>query len=338
MTLPSPLPRRAILLLAMFVGLAPAARAGTFVVHPAERVEMKAVYGRVEPHDLVDARARIGGTIVSLAVEAGSAVKAGNVIATVVDDKIALQRDALDAQIKGVQSQLLNATTQLDRGKALFASGTIPKSSLDSLQTAADVLANQVSAAEAQRSVLAQQESEGQVLAPADGRVLSVPVTRGSVILPGETVARVAGGGFFLRLSLPERHAAQIHQGDPVKVGGRGLVPAGADMAGAREGRLVKIYPEIQGGQVLADAEVDGLGDFFAGERTLVWIPVDRRTVIAVPPQAITTRFGIDYVTVNSGAATADVAVITGEAFATADGPRIEILSGLVDGDTVVTP
>jgi len=94
----------------------------------------------------------------------------------------------------------------------------------------------------------------------------------------------------------------------------------------------------VEGGRVLADVEVDGLGDFFAGERTLVWIPVDQRRVIGVPPEAISNRYGIDYVRLVSGTAPMEVAVIIGETFDTVEGARIEILSGLRDGDKVATP
>jgi hypothetical protein len=106
----------------------------------------------------------------------------------------------------------------------------------------------------------------------------------------------------------------------------------------ARKGKLIRVYPEIQDGLVLADVDVDGLGDFFVGERTLVWIPVYKRNVIAVPAAAITTRSGIDYAQVDGASGPMDVAVITGETFATPEGDRIEILSGIVDGDKVTTP
>jgi RND family efflux transporter MFP subunit len=301
------------------------ALAGEFVVMAEPKTDFKAVFGRVESRDLVQARARIGGTIVTLDVEEGSSVQAGAVIARVVDDKLALHMGALDARLKELDAEIQNASTELARGKSLFASGTIAKSRLDTLQTRVDVLANQLAAAQSERAVIVQQGAEGDVLAPASGRVLSVPVTGGSVVLPGETIARIAGGGYFLRLSLPERHAAQINQGDDVFVG-------------SRKGKLVKVYPEIEGGRVLADVEVDGLGDFFAGERTLVWIPVDQRTAISVPPAAISTRYGIDYVSLVSAAGPMDVAVVTGESFETGNGARVEILSGLRDGDRVVTP
>ncbi len=312
--------------------------AGEFTVHATPKTELKAVFGSVESRDLVQARARLGGTIISLAVEEGSSVKANDVIATVVDDKLALRMGAIDAQMKELGAQLVNATSELTRGKSLFATGTIAKSRLDTLQTQFDVVTNQISAAQSERAIVIQQGVEGEVIAPAPGRVLSVPVTKGSVVMPGETIATIAGGGYFLRLSLPERHAAQIKEGDDVFVGSRGLAVTQASLEGARKGKLVKVYPQIEGGRVTADVEVDGLGDFFAGERTLVWIPVDQRSVLGVPPDLVTLRSGVDYVSLLNGTGPMDVAVTLGENYQTPEGVRVEILSGLRDGDKVVTP
>ena len=49
-----------------------------------------------------------------------------------------------------------------------------------------------------------------------------------------------------------------MQKGDAIKVGRRGLGP---DQQAVAAGRIVQVYPEIQGGRVVADAEVDGLGD-----------------------------------------------------------------------------
>lgn len=325
------------MMLALFAATGPAL-AAEFVIQPQEKTELKAVFGRVESRDTALARARIGGTIVSLAVEEGSAVKSGDVIATVVDDKLALQLEAIDARILAVDAELQNAITELNRAKKLLASGVVPKSRVDALQTQVDVLTNQMTAARAERAVLVQQGAEGEVLAPAPGRVLAVPVTRGTVVMPGETIARIAGGGYFLRLSLPERHASRIVEGDTVMVAARGTDASDAAPDTARKGRMVKVYPEISGGRVLADVEVDGLGDFFVGERTLVWIPVEKRQVIGVPPAAVSNRYGIDYVRIAGASGEMDVAVIVGEAYETADGMRLEVLSGLNGGDKVILP
>jgi hypothetical protein len=164
--------------------------------------------------------------------------------------------------------------------------------------------------------------------------VLAVPVTQGSVVLPGEAIARIASNGYFIRLSLPERHAAELKEGDDVQVGERGLEPASASKA-ATTGKLVKVYPEIDNGRVLADVEVKGLGNFFVGERTLVWVPVAKRHVLSVPASAISTRSGVDYVTLGDGA---NVAIIAGETFEAGGIPHTEIMSGLEAGDRVIVP
>lgn len=330
----SPLP--AALLTSLLLLPSGRTMASEFVVAPETVTETKAVFGEVRSRDTVLARSRISGTIGAIGVEEGSPVTAGQPIATVVDDKLLLQRDAAEAQINVLTSQLENARTDLERARQLLQKGAAPQSRVDQMQTQVDVYTNQLAAAVAQRAVVEQQLAEGQVLAPASGRVLSVPVTKGSVIMAGEEVVKVAGGGYFLRLSLPERHAATIHEGDTVQVGARLL---SADASGTplalKSGRIVKVYPEISGGQVLADVEVGGLGDYFVGERTLVWIPIGTRQSIAVPAAAITTRHGVDHVSVDVGGKPVEVAVIPGNMLE--DG-RVEILSGLAAGDHVIVP
>jgi multidrug efflux pump subunit AcrA (membrane-fusion protein) len=170
---------------------------------PVTVTEWKAVYGQISTQDQIPARARIGGTLLSLQVAAGDEVVAGQELATIVDDKIAFQLSAFDAQIKALSAQLANAEAELARGQALLDRGVITMQNLDTLRTAVDVLKNQKAATAAARAATAQQETEGSVLAPIAGRVLSVPVTRNAVIQPGEPVAILGGGGYFLRLAVP---------------------------------------------------------------------------------------------------------------------------------------
>ena len=326
----------AILAATTVVGLAPAS-AAEFVVRTTTVVEMKAVFGQVESRTVVPARARIGGTIREIRVSEGNGVKEGDLIAVVVDDKIALELQAAEAQIKALQSQLENAKTEVSRVEKLVSQGVATQSGLDAVQMQLEVVTNQVAAAEATRAVIEQRAREGETLAPASGRVLTVPVTQGSVILAGEEIARIATGRYYLRLSLPERHAAEIVEGDTVLVSERSVAQAADTPATARPGKIAKVYPEITNGRVIADVEVADVGSYFVNERTLVSIPVGRRSVLAVPPQAVRTVHGVDYVRIATAGGEMDVAVVLGETFA-ADGTMVEILSGLSDGDRVILP
>src|SRR5690606_34369997 len=190
--------------------------------------------------------------------------------------------------------QLKNARIELERAQQLLQRGVTAQSRFDQAKTQFDVIVNQMAAAEADKSVIEQRAREGEVLAPATGRVLTVPVTEGSVLLPGEEIARIATGRYYLRLSLPERHAAEIVEGATVAIGQRGLSPTKAGgLESAREGRIAKVYPEISSGRVIADVEVSDIGDYFVNERTLVWIPIGKRRVIAAPQAAVRVRHGV---------------------------------------------
>jgi RND family efflux transporter MFP subunit len=307
----------------------------TFVVAPKTVADEKAVFATVESTSVVPARARIGGTVVQLTVKEGDGVKQGQVVATIGDEKLALQMNSLDAQIAGLEAQLAQAQTDLTRGEDLFSRGTIPKTRLDEARTAFNVATNALKSRTAERSVIQQQVTEGSVLAPASGRVLKVPVTTGTVIMAGETVASVAEQNFVLRLRVPERHARFLKVGDPVRIDGEELGKSGAQF-----GTIRLVYPLIEDGRVTADAEVAGLGDYFVGERIRVWVSAGERTSFIVPGSFIVTRFGIDYARVRKDAKTAiDVPVQRGRELPRPDMPdALEILSGLKSGDVLVRP
>lgn len=318
-------PALAVTLLAATNLAAPPAAAET--VAPVTIVETKAVYGTVEARDRAPARARIGGTLVERAVSEGDLVEAGQTIGRVVDEKLALQRDALQARLRALQAELDNARTELGRAEELVSRGIATQQRVDQLRTQVQVVENQIAAAEAERAVLDQQTAEGAVVAPIAGRVVAAPATPGSVVMPGETVVTIAGGGLFLRLSLPERHADLLEEGASVTI----AAEAGAD-EDAREGVIAKVYPQIENGRVQADVEVADIGGFFVGARTLVEVPVATRETLAVPADAVETRGGVDFVTLAGPNGPREVVVLTGERLS--DG-AVEIVSGLRAGDEV---
>jgi len=167
------------------------------------------------------------------------------------------------------------------------------------------------------------------VLAPGAGRVLKVPISEGSVAMPGETIATIAADNYILRLQLPERHAQFMKTGDTILIGARGLQVQ--EQETLRRGRVVLVYPAIEQGRVIADVEVEGLGDYFVGERTRVYIATGTREALAVPEDDVYRRFGVSYVKLKDGT---EVVVQVG---LPVEG-GIDILAGLHEGDVVIAP
>lgn len=293
---------------------------------PIPVTEWKAVYGRIEARDRIPARARLGGTLVSLSVAEGDVVTEGQVIAEIVDEKLGFQLKANDGQLDALNAQLANAETELKRGEELLARGVATAQRLDALRAQVDTLTGQIEATKAQRRVIEQQAAEGAVLAPVAGRVLDVPVAAGAVVMPGESVAEIGGGGVFLRLAVPERHAMALKEGDAIQI---------EDPAGTRQGKLARIYPLIENGRVLADVEVEGLPEGFFDARVLVRLPVGQRLALMVPAGAVHTQSGLDFVAVRLGDKTVMRAVVPGQRQEIDGKPMIEIISGLAAGDDV---
>lgn len=319
---------RLIVSLSLLLALSCGARAGEFTVKPVEIDDRKAVIGTVEPAHQLVARARIGGTIVQLGAREGDQVQAGAEIARVVDQKLALQMQALDSRIKSQQAQRDQAQLDFDRVSELMRRGVSTQTQFDQARTALDVASRNLAAMQSDRDVIVQQTAEGAVLAPGAGRVLTVPVSAGRVLMPGETVATIAEDQYILRLQLPERHAQFMRAGDKVLIGARGF--EGGKQA-TQSGVVRLVYPEITGGRVVADVDVPGLGDYFIGERTRVYVSTGKRSTLIVPPSAVYERAGVKFVKLKGGV---EVVVQPGDA-----GPEgVEILSGLQPGDVVVTP
>jgi RND family efflux transporter MFP subunit len=292
------------------------------------------VCATVESISVVPARVRIGGTVVQLGVREGDAVTRGQKIAAVGDDKLALQMKSLDAQIAALQAQANQAQIDFTRIEGLVERGTLPRVKLDEARTALNVADNSLRARIAERAVVNQQLSEGQVLAPSDGRVLKKLVTVGSVVLPGDPIVTVAQEDFKLRLRVPERHARFLKPGDKVRVDG-------AELGGAssKSGTIDLVYPQIEEGRVTEDARVDGRGEYFVGDRLRVWVSGGSRPAFVIPASYVKTRFGIDYVQLMQAGGTIDVPVQRGRELSLPSLPDgLEILSGIRAGDQLVRP
>ncbi|PDT58280.1 efflux transporter periplasmic adaptor subunit [Bradyrhizobium diazoefficiens] len=316
---------------ALQTGLA-AAEAFAVTQHPV--ADEKAVFATVESVSVVPARGRIGGIVVQLNVREGDPVTAGQAIAIIGDEKLALQMKALDAQIEALQAQANQAQIDFSRIEGLVERGTLPRVKLDEARTALNVAENGLRAKTAERAVIAQQLSEGQVLAPSGGRVLRKLVTVGSVVMSGDAIVTVAQQHFKLRLRVPERHARLLKAGDRIRVDGAEL---GEDAS--KWGVIDLVYPQIEEGRVIADASVQGLGEYFVGDRLRVWISGGLRQAFVIPAGYVTTRFGIDYVRLQKAGGVVDVPVQRGRELPTPALPDgLEILSGIRAGDQLVRP
>lgn len=306
-----------------------AATGERFVVRQAVIPDIKVVAATIQTRDMTEARARIGGTLASLAVRDGEVVRKGQLIGRVVDQRLNFESSAAGAQVAAAEAEAARAQSELVRTEYLYKNGVYAKARLEQVQASARAASGSLAAARAQHGASAETSSQGAVLAPADGRVLKADVPAGSVVTPGQSIATVTAGPPVLRIEIPEADARGLKVGDPAPV-------VAGDLPGAQSGTISQVYPSVENGRVTADVTVPGLRADLVGQRVRVRIAVGERNALVVPSRLVSHRYGIDYVRVvdRSGAAS-DVAV---QLAPTADPARVEVLSGLANGDVIVIP
>lgn len=181
-----------------------------------------------------------GGRVVSVLVDAGAWVHAGQVLA-VVDRSVQVQQVA--SQAAGVQVQEANARiaqNNLDRGLQLVAKGFISKANIDQLTATRDAAVAQVRVARATLGQLRANTARLNIVAPADGLVLTRGVEAGQIVSAGSgTLFRMARDGELeMQARLAEIDLARMREGDTAIV-----TPVGTDQTFT--GTIWQVAPTI---------------------------------------------------------------------------------------------
>lgn len=315
----------------LLLGIPSGAQAQQITVEESVVIDYRPVIARIEAGDTATARSRLQGVVTRLNVVEGQIVKAGDLVAVVTDSTLPPQLSALGSNIEGLKSQVKQAESDIARNEGLLAQGFYPRVRLEEEKTAFEVLKRSLASAEAERRALSAREAEGRILAPAEAHVTDVNVVRGSVVSPGDVLASFATVNGVVRLALPERHAATITEGESISL----RLPSRSE--DIRTATIIKIYPELKQGSVIADAKVEGGLTALFGERVDVLAPVGERRAIRIPKEYVSTRFGVDFVRVQVGERFIDAPVALAAPLVDAAG-QFEILSGLKPGDRIEMP
>lgn len=161
-----------------------------------------------------------GGQVVSVLVEAGQWVRAGQVLAVIDRSVQAQQQSSQAAQIQVARSNADLAEANYQRALKLVDKGFISKAEVDRLRAQRDSAFAQVRVANAQLGVLQAQTRRLNVVAPAAGLVLDRRVDPGQIVSAGSGVLfRIAKGGEMeLKAQLSELDLASIAPGVSAEV------------------------------------------------------------------------------------------------------------------------
>lgn len=161
-----------------------------------------------------------GGRVVSVPVEAGQWVNAGQVLA-VIDRSVQNQQAAsADAQVQVARADARLAQSNLDRALKLVDRGFISKADVDRLTATRDAASARVNVALAQAGELRARNARLNIVAPVGGLILERNIEPGQVVSSGSGVLFLIarGGEMELLARVGEADLANLSVGTQAEV------------------------------------------------------------------------------------------------------------------------
>ncbi len=318
----------------------------TGVVSSGKISEKVALTGSLKAKEQVDVNPKIQGRIVKINVDTGQAVARGALVAMIEDDEITQQLErskaaiaVADASIAQREAELNNAKAELDRKKQLVDAGLLSRIELDTLETRYRVAQSQLELARAQRRQseaeqreLAIRQSQTRVYSPINGVVAKRHVDIGAMASASTPIVTVVSvSPMVIDAKASERDIARIRRGAPVDVTVDSL--PGRKFAG----RVMRISPLLdpQTRNGLVEIEISNHDSMLKGEmfaRIELDLGTERETTL-LPRDALVYRGEKPGVYVIESDKARFIALETG----LTQEDKVEIISGLKAGDTVIT-
>lgn len=277
--------------------------------------------GTLRSNQAVVLRPEVSGRIVTLGFGDGQRVKRGQLLVQLDDT---LQQ----AQVKQAEAQASIARTNLQRSRELLAQNFVSQSAVDQNAAALEVAAAQVALAQAQAARM-------KVFAPFDSMAGIRLVNLGDYVKDGADLVNLEDvSSVWVDFRLPERFLDRIRVGQPVEI----TLDALPDRRLKAAVAALDSQLDANGRSVLVRARLanpDGVlrSGMFARARIVFSV---RESALVVPEEALVPQgdkqFIVKVVPGDKGQVSQRVEARIGQR---ASG-KVELLSGVAEGDTVV--
>lgn len=274
-------------------------------------------YSRLEAERQVSVLARTTGLLEELAAEEGDQVRQGQVM-------IRLNKDELSLNLRQAEQAFADASTNYDRIKTLYERSMVSQSEYDTAHLRLDNA--KISLEEAQLNL-----AYADVTAPIAGVVTQRLVEVGDLVRGNQEVFVVADlHPLLVKIFAPEQRMYQLHPGQEATIAVEALPDT------SFSGRIRMISPEVDpaSGTVKVTLEVASAGVLKPGMFATVRIITEQRPqTLIVPKKALILETDEDDVFLIEADKVRRVSVELGFV----EGDQVEIVSGLKEGDQVVT-
>lgn len=332
------------------------------IAQSAKTQAVVALGGNVIPKTELTIRAQAPGRVVYIAGDEGTKVSAGETIVDLDDKSLLAQRRAALAGLQRARAQLNNTYIQLDQniisdGHSSRGGMGMPSmfdhfvtknvgdnmgignsdydryASISASRALVEQAKSNVMEAESQIDQIEAMFRDKQAIAPQDAIILAKMIELGDAVQPGQAMLRIGDISVLqVVIDVPTRLIQGLEQDM--------LLPVSLDSAGTSvEGKVVRIFPsaDVKRNTVRVKLALPPETQATPGMYTTVSVPDNSRdqlATISVPSNALVWRGSQASVYIVNTAGQAELRMIrTGGT----SNDRVSVLSGLAEGDRIVT-
>lgn len=174
--------------------------------------------GTLNPYRIVEVKAQVPGTISSLGVDRGDAVRNGQTMAVIEAEGIRGQAAGAAAGVAAAEANLALARQQLESARTLHEAGAMSDIDFRAAQAGYESARAQLAAAQAQAAGAGEQARRATVTAPIAGEVSSRQANQGEAVNVGQTLFTVVNSSVLeLAGQVPVDQAVRVRAGAPAE-------------------------------------------------------------------------------------------------------------------------
>ena len=331
--------------------------AGLQSIYPSQTFTVLNASGYVVAQRKAAVASKITGRLISLFVEEGSRVKAGEVIARLENEDSLAALNRAQANVNLARSNLDQAKAELEdaqishhRNEQLVAKGFVAQSTVDASEArykrAKATVAAQEAAIRASEAALEEAKvlvEYSNIRAPFDAVVLTKSADIGDIVTPLGAAANAKAAvvtiadmsSLQVEVDVSESNISQVRVGQPCEI----RLDAFPDLRFKGAVHMIVPTADRTKASVLVKVAFKGLDPRFLPEMSAKvaflsreMVPDEEKPLKAVPAAAVISRGGHSVVFLVDGERVVEKAIRTGKRMDT----MVEILQGLEAGDKVV--
>jgi len=282
---------------------------------------------------------KVAGTILSIHVKVGDTVKSGALIAELDAKDYRLQVQQIEATFDQVKAKALNAKSSYDRVRGLYENRNASKSDLDAARAANDSAQAFLRSTEKQLELTKLQVSYTRLYAPVTGSIARVDIEVNENVAAGTPVVVLTSGKKLeVGISIPEILISQVKKGQ------KATIKMDAIPGQSLKGIVVEVgVSPTRGGaaypvSVRIEDSHTSLRSGMTAEVSIQLVSSSKKEIIVVPAFAVgEDRSGRFVFAVKPQDEVYGTIVRKQVEIGEITSQGLEIISGLTDGDVVVT-